>query len=328
MALSSFHTRPLNLPAASPQQASWIERSATCSEWPKLEARQRMIQKPGQGNPHNATKMAGAPDPGCPGGTPANGNAAMQPPPAKSLLDRLRDARSSVAGTEKLEGFNLRDFFSGALQRRTTAEIEDYLIVGTLRPPPPLSEVQTGWPRPWFFARFLIFFGLLYLGLGLAYQHFHNECLLPGLVLIGAFAAPGATLIFFFELNSPRNVSIYQLVILLSLGSIVSLFISLIGYDLSGLSWLGASSAGIIEETGKLLALILIVRSPRYGYILNGMLFGAAVGAGFGSFESAAEALHALAHPGAPAMMHSIAVRGMLAPLMHVALPGMLGAAL
>ena len=38
-----------------------------------------------------------------------------------------------------------------------------------------------------------------------------------------------ATLILFFELNTPRNVSLYRLVILVGLGGLTSLAISLIG---------------------------------------------------------------------------------------------------
>jgi RsiW-degrading membrane proteinase PrsW (M82 family) len=46
-------------------------------------------------------------------------------------------------------------------------------------------------------------------------------------------------------------------------------------------------SAGLVEETAKLLTVVLVVRNTRYKYILNGLLFGAAVGTGFAAFESA-----------------------------------------
>ncbi|MBQ9447863.1 MAG: PrsW family intramembrane metalloprotease, partial [Victivallales bacterium] len=59
----------------------------------------------------------------------------------------------------------------------------------------------------------------------------------------------------------------------------------------AGLDWMGASVAGIAEEIGKLAAVLLLARSRRYPYILNGLLFGAAVGAGFAAYESAGYAL-------------------------------------
>lgn len=273
-----------------------------------------------------------APPPNPPPSSASAANRKSGSSLAEDLLQRVSETLNEVAGTEKLEGFNLKEMFSETFQHRTVAEMEEYLIVGTARTTPPISEVQTGWPKPWLFARFLVFFGLVYFGFVFAYQQFQNLNLVPGLILMGSFATPIATLILFFELNTPRNVSFYRLVVLLGLGGIASLFISLIGFDLANLNWLGASGAGIIEELGKLAALILIVRSPRYKYVLNGMLFGAAVGAGFAAFESAGYAFNSLVSiPGVllnTQMLHTIAIRAILAPLMHVAWTAMVGAAL
>ncbi|MDB6017503.1 MAG: Membrane protein-like protein [Pedosphaera sp.] len=247
---------------------------------------------------------------------------------AEDLVYQIGITLNQVAGTEKLEGFSLKEMFSETFQKRSVAEMEDYLIVGTARTTPPIEEVQTGWPKPWLFARFLLFFGVIYFGFVFAYQQFRNPNLIPGLILMGAFAAPIATLILFFELNTPKNISMYRLGVLMSLGGIGSLFIALIGYDVSHLTWLGASSAGIVEELAKLATLILIVRGPRYKYTLNGMLLGAAVGAGFAAFESAGYAFRIGLSLGSQIMMDNIVLRGMLAPLMHVAWTAMVGAAL
>jgi RsiW-degrading membrane proteinase PrsW (M82 family) len=260
-----------------------------------------------------------------PAGSPAQGSSHSF---ADAFFERIEEALSRLAGTEKLENFSLKEIFSEVFRRRTRAEIEDYLIVGTTHTTPALSEVQTGWPKLWLFARFMLFFALLYICFALAYQRFANESLLLGLMLTGSFAMPIVTMTLFFELNTPRNISLWQLIVLLSFGGVASLFISLLGYRIGNLSWLGASSAGIVEELGKLAALVLIVRGPRYRYILNGMLFGAAVGAGFGGFESIGQALNEMVKHGAPAMMKTMAMRGLLAPLMHVAWTAMVGAAL
>ena len=50
--------------------------------------------------------------------------------------------------------------------------------------------------------------------------------------------------------------------------------------------------AGIVEEVAKLLTVVVIMRNVRYKYILNGILFGATVGAGFAAFETAGYALN------------------------------------
>ena len=252
----------------------------------------------------------------------------MRKKTAPDFLDTIGEALNRTVGTQKLEGFSWKLMFSETFQRRTVAEMEDYLAVGTARTTPSVMEIQTGWPKPWLFGRFLLLFSLISLGFAIGYLHYHNEGLIPGFVLVGTFAVPVATLTLFFELNTPRNISLYRVAILLSLGGLVSMLISLIGYDISGLRGIGPCSAGIIEELAKLTALLVITRGSRFKYILNGMLFGAAVGAGFGSFESAGVALHILAREGPHSMLENVALRGMLAPLMHVPWTAMVGAAL
>jgi RsiW-degrading membrane proteinase PrsW (M82 family) len=103
----------------------------------------------------------------------------------------------------------------------------------------------------------------------------------------------------------------------------------LLGFDLSHLpNLLGASSAGIIEETGKLLALALVVNNPRFGWALNGLLFGGAVGAGFAGFESAGYALEVMGTEGISSGLANIWLRAFLAPGGHVAWTALVGAAL
>src|SRR5205823_6447989 len=137
------------------------------------------------------------------------------------------------------------------------------------------------------FTRVLLFVAVVYFGFSFMMDQFLNKNLVPGLIMMGSLAVPLATVFLFFELNSPRNVSFHEVLMLVCFGGVVSLFVSLIGFNISHLDWLGASSAGIVEEIGKLLAVAIIVRKAKYKYILNGMLFGAAVGAGFAAFESA-----------------------------------------
>jgi RsiW-degrading membrane proteinase PrsW (M82 family) len=87
------------------------------------------------------------------------------------------------------------------------------------------------------------------------------------------------------------------MLMLVGAGGVLSLVVSLYGYDISGLfNFSNAVTAGISEEAGKLLAVILIVRYQNKPYILNGCLAGAAVGAGFAAFESAGYSLMTLLH--------------------------------
>ncbi len=243
--------------------------------------------------------------------------------------EKNRAARNLLEGTPELDGFSLLEVFSETFRPRTVAEIEECLNVGTARTTPAIAEVSTFWPKPWLFLRCYVLFGLAYLGFVLSYVHFGAVNLAPGLMLMGAAAGPISTLIFFFELNTPRNVSLYRLVVLVALGGVVALLISFVGYDMANLGWLSAAGAGVIEELGKVGAVILLTRGWPHRYILNGMLFGAAVGAGFAAFESAGYAYQINLDSGSSnAMMANLVERGFLAPLMHVTWTAMVSAAL
>lgn len=237
------------------------------------------------------------------------------------LLAKLGERINKLASVDKLEGFSLREMFSEVFAKRTDEEIDEYFLVGTAKTTPPIAEVQTGWPKPWLFGRILLFLGLVYFGFFAAVQQFGNPRLVPGLILMGSIAVPFATLILFYELNSPRNVSFRTVLSLFFVGGVVSLFVSLIGFRVADFSWLGASSAGIVEEVGKLLTVVLVARSARHRYILNGLLFGAAVGAGFAAFESAGYAFwDALMTEGSlDATVRLISIRAFLTPFGHVA---------
>ena len=237
-----------------------------------------------------------------------------------SVLQSIGERISGMASTEQLDGFSLREFFSEVLKKRTREEIDDYFVVGTAKTTPPIEDITTSWPRPWFFFRVLTFLVLVYVGFYFAFEQFGNIRLIPGLIMMGSLAVPLATVILFFELNVTRNVSFHRVLMLVASGGVVSLFVALLGFQVSNLDWLGASSAGIVEEIGKLLAVIIVVRSFRGHYILNGLLFGAAVGAGFAFFESAGYAFDYLERTNSLGVMFDIIqTRAFLTPFGHVA---------
>jgi RsiW-degrading membrane proteinase PrsW (M82 family) len=257
------------------------------------------------------------------GKTTAGGQKTIPVPtiqPKHGVFQSIGNQISSLACTDKLEGFSLREFFSEVFKKRATSELDDYFVVGTSRTTPSIEDVPTNWPKPWFFFRVLLFLGLVYLGFYLAFQQFGNPKLIPGLIMMGSLAVPLATVILFFELNVPRNISFNRVLMLVASGGIVSLFVALVGFSMSDLGWLGASQAGIVEEIGKVLAVILVARSFKGKYILNGLLYGAAVGAGFAFFESAGYAFEYLEKSGKLGVMFDvIQLRALLTPFGHVA---------
>ena len=245
------------------------------------------------------------------------------------LIHGIEHRINKLAGTEELEGFSLKQMFSEVFKKRTEDELDDYFLAGTARTTPRIQDVQCGWPHPWFFMRVMFLVMTSYAILAIAFSQTNNPNLVPGLIVMGAFAMPLSVLFLFYELNTPRNVPFHGVLSMFCLGGVVSLFITILVVDpmLGMLNWMGASSAGITEETSKLLTVILLVRRRKSNYILNGLVFGAAVGAGFGAFESAGYAFRA-ALQDVSAMNVSILMRAALAPFMHVAWTAIAAAAL
>lgn len=234
----------------------------------------------------------------------------------------LREGFSDLIGLEELKDFRLSEIFSEVFRKHTPEEMEEQLITGTSRHTPALQDIPVGWARPWLFARLLAGSALLAFILYAGFGMFRNLYLIPGLLFVGSFAVPVSTLIFFLEMNAPRNVSIFKITQLLFVGGVASLLVSLVLYSDADLltSFLGASAAGIIEETAKLLIVALLMgRAVRYPWILNGLLFGAAVGTGFGAFESAGYAFREMLNANSVDVgVNVIMLRGLLAPFMHI----------
>ncbi len=209
---------------------------------------------------------------------------------------------AGLAGLEPIQGFSGHDLLSEAFRRHTAVEKERFWAQGAPGNIPALNLVDTAWPRPWMFVRCLLGTVVLYALFYVGFQFFGNANFLPGLILTGAFAAPLTLLVFFFEMNARRNVSLAIIARAFLTGGALALVVTmplalLFAKLMPGavVTWLGASSAGIVEELAKLAAVIVIAGSlRRLPYTLNGLLLGAAVGAGFAAFESAGYVLRAL----------------------------------
>ena len=286
----------------------------------------------------------------------------------ENLTGSIHSKMASAIGIEKLQGFKISDLFAEVFSKHSREEVEDYFTVGTEKSTPDITEVNASWPKPWIFMRMVLASLAIYFLFWLGWKEFFNTKLLPGLMMIGSFAIPISTLVLFLELNVRRNVSLYMVSRLLFLGGVLSLLITLVigtladngllpnSGNISQGSWLGASSAGPMEESAKVLAMVAVARAAKYKYKLNGLLVGAAVGAGFAAFESMGYALDCFTGgtlqgtigtiinakteeelkfaemngvlAGSAEMLDNIVVRGILSPLGHIVWSAIAGCAL
>lgn len=254
-----------------------------------------------------------------------------------SIFGKLKES----TGVGQMEGFSFSDMFSEMFKKHTDEEMENYFGVGFPATTPPLSQVSSSWPKPWFFMRLIVFgligFFLLWFGC----TKWGNLNCVPGAILFGSFAIPLASVMFFFECNVLRNVSLYQVIKLFLYGGTFGLLFALAGFDFMPFAKeLGASRAGLVEEPAKLFVLIIILMMGGLGnknYILNGLLCGAAVGAGFAAFESAGYAFRffLIGHYVSGSFQFAydktydvLVLRGLLSPFGHIIWTGMSAAAL
>ena len=208
----------------------------------------------------------------------------------KGGLDKFTSKINEMAGESGAVDLKLRDLFSNVFKKHTREESEEIFIAGTLHTTPDESEIAVSWPKPWLFSRVLLAllasFNLLYI----CADQFGNANAIPGLIFLGALAVPFSVLIFIFETNAPRNISIFETIKMFFYGGAASLVLTLILYGIfpaGELDYMGATIVGFVEESGKILAAAIFIRQLNPKYILNGLLIGASIGAGFAVFETA-----------------------------------------
>lgn len=255
---------------------------------------------------------------------------AVEPSPVAALTPggqkKFTQHFNNFIGLEGLKDFKLKHIFSEVFKKHSLVEMEEQLVTGTSKNIPSITEIEVGWAKPWLFARLLVVSAVLIGLMIIGFRMFENPKIIPGLIFVGAFAMPLATLIFFLEMNAPRNISIFLVMFLVFVGGFASLFMTLVLSNPLEFIYkaFGAAGAPFIEEPMKLLLAVLIVGSfVRYKWILNGLLFGAALGVGFGGFESAGYAFDPIINAvqgQSPfdSLVDSIILRGLLAPFMHV----------
>jgi len=182
---------------------------------------------------------------------------------------------------------SFKDIFSGVFKKHKKGDGARQFMAGTVLSTPAPGELLQTWQRPWIFARVGLV-GLLFI-VGLTITTFLLADQEPAVTTFGAMVMPLAVLMFFWEMNIPRNVPIYEVLAIFFIGGTISMVVLyfLIPLKMGLPPW----SAPIAEEPAKLLAILpfLAMRAKKNGrvYIFNGILIGAAVGAGFEVFESA-----------------------------------------
>ncbi len=202
----------------------------------------------------------------------------------------IKTANHFVGESDDTINLRLSDLVSNVFKKHTKEEQDEIFICGTKYTTPSESDIASSWPKPWLYSRVLIMLTVTLGLLLLIWNAFENWNVIPGIIFVGALAVPFSILIFFFEVNAPRNITLAETVKIFFVGGVLSLFAALVLFlfdPSETMNFFGACCVGIIEEVGKFAIVLLFCRNAKTKYILNGMLIGAAVGAGFAVFETA-----------------------------------------
>lgn len=263
----------------------------------------------------------------------ANCPACGYPLHKKTANNIITENLDKITGVKSESYVTFKDLFKGAFKKHKTEELDDIFVCGTKVTTPDVKDINPQSAGAWVYLRIFIFFLIAYIPVRIGYITYGNANFLPALIMLGAFAMPVTVLIFFFEINIFKNIPFYRVVEYFILGGSLSLITAILFFELdlnTDIStYTGALMVGLIEEAAKAtIVALFLFRDKKCKYILNGLLIGAAVGAGFAAFETAGYILRYGMNYGVATMLGTIKVRGFLAPGGHVAWAAIEGAAL
>lgn len=189
------------------------------------------------------------------------------------------------------------DIFSDSLKKHGKNDMEYALVAGTAMDSATEANMLQKWRKPWLFRNILLggiaMSAIIYLVMYISMQLFTISSVAALnllFVVVPPLVVPFALMVFFWELNIPRNITIYQMLGYFMVGGMLSILATLIFSIVAPQG--SAVLAPISEEPGKLITVLLLIKlfglnKNKKVYGITGLVIGAAVGAGFGAFESA-----------------------------------------
>ncbi len=250
-----------------------------------------------------------------------------------SINNIISENLDKITGAKSKSYVTFKDLFKNTFQKHTDEELDEVFVCGSKKTTPKIKDINPNKASAWVYFKILVFFLIAYIPTRIGFIQYGNTNFLPAMIMLGAFAIPVAILIFFFEINIFRNIPFYKVVKYFILGGALSLILAILflslDFNTDITTYTGALMVGLLEEIPKAtIVALFLYKNKNCNYILNGLLVGAAVGAGFAAFETAGYILRNGMSGGVQSMLYVIKLRGFLAPGGHVAWAAIEGAAL
>ena len=251
----------------------------------------------------------------------------------KNTSNIVSENLDKITGAQSENYVTFKDLFKNTFKKHTDEELDEIFVCGSSKTIPKVKDIDPRKATAWVYFKILILFVIAYIPTRIGFINYGNDNFLPAMIMLAAFAIPVTVLIFFFEINIFRNIPFYKVIKYFILGGALSLIVAIVffsfDFNTDTTTYFGALMVGVIEEVAKIIIVaIFLFKSKNSNYILNGLLVGAAVGAGFAAFETAGYILRYGMNNGIDVMFNTIKVRGILAPGGHVAWAAIEGAAL
>lgn len=250
----------------------------------------------------------------------------------KNAQNIISENLDKITGAKSERYVTFKDLFKNTFKKHTEEDLDEVFVCGSKETTPNVKDIDPRKASAWVYFKILVFFLIAYITTRIGYINYGNLNFLPAMIILGAFAIPVTIMIFFFEINLFKNIPFYKVMKYFVLGGALSLLLAILYFDVipvEQLDYKGAILVGLIEEAAKAIIVgLFLFKSKKSNYILDGLLIGAAVGAGFAAFETAGYILRFGLTGGNAAMLQIIKLRGFLAPGGHVAWAAIEGAAL
>lgn len=157
------------------------------------------------------------------------------------------------------------------------------------------SDMLQKWQKPWLFYRLFII-GAIITAIIVGFYKLMPK-LLDGLdygtaimvMFVIPMIVPFIVAVFYWEMNIPRNIALYEVVLSIIIGGSLSFFVNMVINKFGSEKLHEPAYAGVYEEPAKLIAALIIIAVLFKGkkiYGLTGIVIGGAVGAGFSAFEA------------------------------------------
>ena len=194
---------------------------------------------------------------------------------------KIKSTIEKVFGVEYVQTYNRKFLFNGMFKKKTQEDLENTLTQGMFKNK--TSHPVLGLQAPWLYIRVLLFMLLCsvitFVGALLGFA--------APFIVVAAFTPILPLLVFLFESNFSRDMSIISIFAIFMIGGVCSLLLAGITSFIypSNKFVMSVLLAPPVEEIMKGALVIFFISKHKPKNILTAMLIGFAVGAGFSFFE-------------------------------------------